>query len=100
MLYFFPGLFFIIFSYFGSFMVIWGFGVGVLYWVFGVGLFHLMGFGARVWGLLGFWGWGALYKHKRITLGKMVRRVSSNLFNECHVQGFCKKKLPLIYVEA
>ena len=34
MLYFFPGLFFIIFSYFGSFMVVWGFGVGVLYWVF------------------------------------------------------------------
>ena len=27
-----------------------------------------------VWGLLGFLGWGSLYKHKRITLGKMVRK--------------------------
>ena len=36
---FFPGLFFLIFSYFGSFMVVWGFGVGVLFWVFGVGAF-------------------------------------------------------------
>ena len=36
---FFPGLFFTIFSYFGSFMVVCGFGVGVLYWVFGVGVF-------------------------------------------------------------
>ena len=37
--YFFPGLFFIIFSHFGSFMVVWGYGVGVLYWVFGVAVF-------------------------------------------------------------
>ena len=32
-------LFFINFSYYCSFMVVWGFGVGVLYWVFGVGVF-------------------------------------------------------------
>ena len=36
---FLPGLLFIIFSYFGSFMVAWGFGVGVLCWVFGVRVF-------------------------------------------------------------
>ena len=36
---FFPGLFYIIFSNFGSFMVVWGCGVGVLYWVFGVWVF-------------------------------------------------------------
>ena len=58
---FFPGLFFIIFSYFGSFMVVWGFGVGVFSW---------WGLGPVVWALLGFLGWGSLYKHKRITLGK------------------------------
>ena len=58
---FFPGLFFIILSYFGSFMVVWGFGVGVFSW---------WGLGPVVWGLLGFLGWGSLYKHKRITLGK------------------------------
>ena len=49
---------------------VWGFGVGVLYWVFGVGVFSWWGLGPVVWGLLGFLGWGSLYKHKRITLGK------------------------------
>ena len=39
-LYFFPGLFFKIFSYFGSFMVVWGLG----FWGWGL--------------ILGFWGWG------------------------------------------
>ena len=38
-LYFFPGLFFIIFSCIWSFRVVWGFGVEVLDWVFGVGFF-------------------------------------------------------------
>ena len=37
---FFPGLFFIFFSYFGSFLVVWGLG----FWGWGL--------------LLGFWGWG------------------------------------------
>ena len=47
----FPGLFFLIFSYFCSFMLIWGFGVGVLYRVFGVGVFIWRGLGsAVVWG--------------------------------------------------
>ena len=35
-----------VFSYFCSFIVVWGFGVGVFYWVFGVWVFSLMGFGA------------------------------------------------------
>ena len=30
-----------------------------------------------VWGLLGFLGWGSLYKHKRITLGKNGALVQS-----------------------
>ena len=38
-IFFFPGLFFIIFSYYCSFMVVWGFGVWFLFWVFGVGAF-------------------------------------------------------------
>ena len=60
------------FSYFGSFIVVWGFGVGVLYLVLGFWGwgFQLMGFGPVVWGVLGFLGWGSLYKHKIITLGK------------------------------
>ena len=52
-LYFFPGLFFIIFSYFGSFMVVWGLG----FWGWG---FQLMGFGACGVGPSFFWV-GALY---------------------------------------
>ena len=67
---FFPGLFFIIFSYFGSFMVVWGFGGRVLYWVFGVGVISWWGLEPVVWGLLGFLARGSLYKHKRINLGK------------------------------
>ena len=51
---------------------VWGFGVGVFYWVFGVGVFSWWGLGPLVWGLLGFLGWGSLYKHKRITLGKKM----------------------------
>mgnify|MGYP001794560567 CR=1 FL=1 len=55
MLYLFPGLFFILFSYFSSFMAVWGFRVGVLDWVFGVGVSV-----AGVWGLLCFLGWCSL----------------------------------------
>ena len=59
-LYLFPGFFFLLFSYFFSFMVIWGFGVGILDWVFGVGI-SVDG----VWGLwcVAFWAFlvGALY---------------------------------------
>ena len=50
-LYFFPGLFFIIFSYFGSFMVVWGLGL----WIWGL----ILGF----WGWA-FLGWGSLYTDK------------------------------------
>ena len=53
---FFPGLFFIIFSYIWSFMVVWGFGVGVLDWVFGVGVFSSWDFEPVVWDLLGVLG--------------------------------------------
>ena len=31
-----------------------------------------MGFGTVMWGFLVFLGWGSLYKHKRITLGKKL----------------------------
>ena len=42
MLYFFPGLFFILFSHFAclSWFVGWAFGVAVLNWFFGVGVFR------------------------------------------------------------
>ena len=56
-IFFFPGLFFKIFSYFCSFMVVWGFGVGVLLSFWGWG-FHLMGFGACGVGPSGFFGFG------------------------------------------
>ena len=59
---------------------LWWFGVGVLYWVFGVGVFSWWGLGPVVWGILGFLGWGSLYKHKRITLEtKMVRERQHSL---------------------
>ena len=57
-----------------------GFGIwdGVLDWFFLRTDFHLMGFGACgvVWGLLGFMGWGSLYEHKRINLGKEFAQFS------------------------
>ena len=53
--FFFPGLFFIMFSYFGSFMVVWGWVLISGFWGWG---FHLMGFGAcGVWPS-GFFGLG------------------------------------------
>ena len=52
---FFPGLFFIIFSYFGSFMVVWGWGLILSFWGWG---FQLMGFGACGVGPSGFFGLG------------------------------------------
>ena len=69
---FFPGLFFVLFL---SFLLIYvGLGVGVLRLGVGLGFwglgYHLMGFGACGLGLQGFWGWGSVYKHRRITLGK------------------------------
>ena len=60
---FFPGLLFLIFSYFGSFMVVWGLGFwgwGLILGFFGWG-FQLMGFGACGVGPSGFFGVGALY---------------------------------------
>ena len=67
---FFPGLFFRLFSQICSFMVVWVFEVGVLDWVFGVVVFQLMVFGACGVGRSGLLGLAALYKHKRITLGR------------------------------
>ena len=57
-------------------MVVWGF------WFFrflglGVSVDGAWLLGSVVWGLLGFWGWGFLYKHKRLTLGKKVHEHSS-----------------------
>ena len=57
---FFPGLFFIIFSYYCSFMVVWGLGFGgwgliLGFWGWG---FQLMGFGACGVGPSGFLGFG------------------------------------------
>ena len=53
-------------------MVIWGFGVGVLDLVYEVGVFSWWGLGPVVWGSLGFYGLGSLYKHKIINLGKIL----------------------------
>ena len=75
LLYFFPGLFFTFFSYFGSLLVVWGFGVGVLisgFWGWG---FQLMEFGACGVGAFWFFWVGALFKHERITLGKNGARL-------------------------
>ena len=47
-----------------------GFGVAVLNWFFGIAIFSWWDFGPVVWGQLGFWGPGSLYKHIRLTLGK------------------------------
>ena len=59
-LYFFPGLFSTLFSHFCSFMVVRDFGVAVFSWWGSVPV---------VWGILGFfWGWGYLYKRRRITV--------------------------------
>ena len=69
-LYFFPKVILYTFFSFYSFMVVWGFAVGVLRWVLEFGIFSWWGLGPLVWGLLGFWGRGSLYKHKRETLGK------------------------------
>ena len=44
-----------------------GWGLRLGFWGWG---FQLMGFGACGVGPSGFLGWGSLYKHKRITLGK------------------------------
>ena len=46
---FFPGLFFILFSHFCSFMVVWGFGVVVLD--------GLLGLGFSADGVLALWCW-------------------------------------------
>ena len=56
--YFFPGLFF---NFIFIFAHSWWFGFGVLDWVFVVGVFSWWGFVPVVWGLLGFFGEGALY---------------------------------------
>ena len=73
--YFFPGLFFILFSHCCSFMVVWGLGL----WGWGLGLvfcgwvFQLMGFGACGLRPSWFFGFGALqYKHGRINLGNKI----------------------------
>ena len=63
MLYFFPGLFFILFYYFGSFMVVWAVGFWMLghilgFWGWG---FQLMGFGVCGVEPSGFFGYVALY---------------------------------------
>ena len=71
--YFFPGLSFVYFSHFCSFMVVWGLefwgwglGLGFLVWVF-----SQFGLGPVAWGLLGFFGGlGSQYIFGRKTLGK------------------------------
>ena len=55
---FFPGLLFIFFSYFGSFMVVRGLGFWGLGLILGFWGFQLMGFGACGVGPSGFFGLG------------------------------------------
>ena len=55
--YLFPGFFFLLFSYFCSFMVVWGFRVGVLDFVLVLG-FQLKRFGACGMGPSGLFGLG------------------------------------------
>ena len=63
---FFPRVILYTFSHFCSFSVVWGLGLG--YWGWGS---QLIGFGACGGGPSGFfYGWGSLYKHRIITLGK------------------------------
>ena len=70
---FFPRLLFIFLSLFCSFMVVWGsacwgLGFGVWGWSF-----QLIGFRDCGVGSSGvFWNWGALYKQRRMTLGKKL----------------------------
>ena len=59
-------------SEFCSFMVVWGFGVEVLDLVFGDGFPVDWVCGLWCGAFWVFLGWGSLYKHKRINLGKMV----------------------------
>ena len=64
-------------------MVVWGFGVGV--WGLWCGAFWV------------FWGWGSLYKHRRITLGIKLcvhptAKVKSMTLGHMHIlisRGFC-----------
>ena len=86
---FFPGLFFIIFFLF--WLIYGGLGFGVL----GLGSYiGFLGLGFSVDGVWGLWcgafwvflGWGSLYKHKRITLGKkMVRWIPLHIINCAHL---------------
>ena len=79
-IYFFPRVFFWLFSIFLSFMVGWGFGFWA--WVLFLGL------GFSVFGVWGLWsgalwdfrGWSFLYKHRRITWVKTV----------CHAEEWCQ----------
>ena len=55
----------ILYNFFLFWLIYGGLGLGSYIEFLGLGL-SVDG----VWGLLGFLGWGSLYKHKRITLGK------------------------------
>ena len=70
-LYVFPGLFFIFFSHFCSFMVVWGLGLGSQIWLLGSGsqLKGSWACGVRSFGI--FWV-AALYKRIKISLGKKL----------------------------
>ena len=87
---FFPMVIFYTFFDFSSSMVVWklgfwGWGFGFGFWGLGfqlMGLCLWCGQGVRTpWcgTLLVFWGWGSLYKHRRITLGKNFA-----LLTACH----------------
>ena len=73
-LYFFPRviphIFFLFFAHYYGGVGLWGWGLNLGFWGWG---FPLMGFGvcgAEPSGFFWVGLWGALYKHKRITLGK------------------------------
>mgnify|MGYP001801797036 FL=1 len=71
-LYFFPGLFF---TFFLIFSHLWWFGVlGFGSWIGFLGLGFSVDGVLGLWceAIRGFWGWGSLYKHIRINLGKKL----------------------------
>ena len=79
------------FSQFCSLMMVWGFSWGLGSGFRGWG-FQLIGFWAGGVGLSGvLWGWGSLYKHKRINLGNKC--ASCNFVAVWYKAAFSKRNV-------